>query len=59
MIHYMYIAESRREKLKQRLANAKLFSLLLDGSTDTRNINNELLLVVWCDLDGSDAKVHT
>ena len=35
------------------------FSLLLDGSTDRGNIDNEVLLVVWCDPDGSDEKVHT
>ena len=57
LIHY--IAESRRQELKQKLANAKFFSLLLDGSTDTGNIDNELLLIVWCDRDGSDEKVHT
>jgi len=57
LIHY--IAESQRQELKQRLANAKFFSLLLDGSTDTGNIDNELLLVVWCDRDGTDEKIHT
>lgn len=57
LIHY--IAESRRQELKQRLANAKFFSLLLDGSTDTGNIDNELLVVVCCDRDGSDEKIHT
>ena len=31
----------------------------MDGSTDTGNIDNEILLVVWCDPDGSDEKVHT
>ena len=36
-----------------------IFSLLLDGSTDTSNIDNEVVLVVWCDPDGSDEKVHT
>ena len=29
----------------------KFFSILLDGSTDSRNIENELLLVVWFDKD--------
>ncbi len=56
LIHY--IAESRRQELKQRPANAKFFSLLLDGSTETGNIDNELLLVVRCERDGSDEKVH-
>jgi len=45
--------------LVDKIANAKFYSLLLDGSTDTGNIDNEVLLVVWCDLDGHDEKVHT
>ena len=57
MIHY--IAESRRQELMKKLANAKFFSLLLDGSTDTANIDNEVILAVWCDRDGRDEKVHT
>ena len=57
MIHY--IAESRRQDLMMKLANAKFFSLHLDGSTDKANIDNEVILVVWCDRDGTDEKVHT
>lgn len=54
-----YIAEAKRQDLLQKLTKAKFFSLLLDGSTDKGNIDNELLLVVWCDPDGTDEKVHT
>ncbi len=50
-----YITESRRQELTQTLDNAKFFSLLLR----TSNIDNEVLLVVWCDRNGSDEKVHT
>lgn len=57
MIHY--IAESRRQELRQKLVKAKFFSLLLDGSTDAANIDNELILAVWCDWDGSNEKIHT
>ena len=35
-----YIAESRRQELRQTLANAKFFSLLLDGSTDAGRVRN-------------------
>ncbi len=31
----------------------------MDGSTDTGNIDDELFLVLWCDVDASDEKVHT
>ena len=54
-----YLAEAQRHDLIQKLANAKFFSLLLDGSTDAGNINNEVLMVVWFDPDGSDEKIHT
>ncbi len=54
-----YIAESNRQQLLERHAQAKFFSLLIDGSTDTGNINNELYMVVWCDCDGSDEMIHT
>ncbi len=54
-----YIAKSKRQELKQTLADAKFFSLLLDGLTDTGNIDNEVIRVVWCDRNGSDEKFHT
>ena len=54
-----YIAEAKQQMLVDKIANAKFYSLLLDGSTDTGNIDNKVLLVVWCDLDGHDEKVHT
>ena len=54
-----FIAKAKRKHLLQNLAKAKFFSLLLDGSTDTGNIDNEVVLVVGCDPDSSDEKVHT
>ena len=48
-----------RHELLEHLRNAKFFSLLLDGSTDKGNIDNELILVVWCDVNGTDKRVHT
>jgi len=41
-----YIAESRRWELKQTLANARFFSLLLEGSTDVGNVDDEAFLAV-------------
>ena len=49
-----YITESRRQELKEKVANAKFFSLLLDGSMDAGNVDNEVFLAVWCDCNGSD-----
>ena len=54
-----YIAMAKRQVLLQHLTKAKFFSLLLDRSTDKGNIDNEVLLAVWCDPDGTDKKVHT
>ena len=54
-----YIAQAKRNKLVVNLQKAKFFSLLLDGSTDAGNIDNELLLVVWFDKDGVGEKVYT
>lgn len=36
------------------LRNVKFSSLLLDGSTDRGNIDNELILAVWCDRNEAD-----
>ena len=54
-----YIAQAKRNELVVNLQKAKFFSLLLDGSTDAGNIDNELLLVVWFDMDGVGEKVYT
>ena len=54
-----YIAESQRQELVHTIQVKKFFSLLLDGSTDTGNIDNELILLVWYDASGSDEMVHT
>ena len=47
-----FVAQAQRMKLGITLQQAKFFSILLDGSTDSKNIENELLLVVWFDKDG-------
>ena len=54
-----YIAQAQRNKLVMNLQKAKFFSLLRDGSTDTSNVDNKLLLVVWFNKDGFGAKVYT
>ena len=46
-----FIAQAQQMKLDIALQQAKLFSILLDGSMDSKNIENELLLVVWFDKD--------
>lgn len=56
---FHYTAETRRHELTTRITKASFFSLLLDGSTDKDNIDNQLILVVWCHVNGSDEQVHT
>jgi len=54
-----FIAQAKRNELADKLQAAKFFSLLLDGSTDAGNVDNELLLAVWFDKDGVGEKVYT
>ena len=44
-----YIAESRRQQLLLKLTQAKFVSLLMNGSTDKGNADDEVFMVVWCD----------
>lgn len=54
-----YIAEARKQELSNLLSKAKFFSILMDGSVDKGNIDNELILTIWCDINGKDEKIHT
>ena len=54
-----YIAEERKENVVEALRKAHFFSILMDGTTDKGNIEDELFLVLWCDVDGADEKIHT
>ena len=37
----------------------RFYSILIDGPTDSGNIDNELILLVWFDINGPDEEVHT
>lgn len=54
-----YIAESRRLQLFERLRQAKFLSVLIDGSTDKGNTDDEVFMAVWCDSKSTDEKIHT
>ena len=54
-----HIAQAQRNELATNLQKSKFFSLLLDGSTDAANIENEVQLVVWFDKDGVGERVFT
>ena len=53
------LQNTRRQDLHTSLSKAMFFSLMMDGSTDSSNADNELLLVLWCDPDGEDERIHT
>ena len=54
-----FIAEAERQQLGDILAKAEFFSLLMDGSFDKGCCDNEVVMVVWCDCNGKDEKIHT
>ena len=59
MLAKPFVSSLQRLDLCKVIANAKFFSILMDGSTDVSNIDEEIFLVLWCDVDGSDEKVHS
>ena len=56
-LHFM--AEAKCRTVVDILGKADFFSILLDGSTDKGNQDNELVLTVWCDPEGKDERIHT
>jgi len=46
-------------KVISQLKKCKFFSVLLDGSTDSGNVENELIMAVWFNPEGADEKVCT
>ena len=54
-----YIAEAQRQNLISIIEKKRFYSLLIDGLTDSGNIDNELILPVWFDINGPNEEVHT
>lgn len=53
-----YISLEQRRMLVDSLGRARFFSLQLDGSADSGNVEDEVFLVVFCDPYSTDGKVH-
>ena len=53
------IAKSMKNEIVSAVSEARFFSLFLDGSTDRGNVDNELLMVCWCDKDSKDERMCT
>ena len=46
-----YIAESQRQGFFHSLSTAHFFSFLMDGSTDAGNLEDELIVILYCKKD--------
>ena len=57
MIHYN--ADLGRQGIMRRLANGKICFFTCRWVNRHGDIDNEVILAVWCDQDRSDEKVHT
>ena len=53
-----YIARDMRENLCDILQAANVFSIQMDGATDTANMEEELFLAVYFDPYSEDGSVH-
>ena len=53
-----YISLEQRRMLVNSLDRARFFSLQMDGSADSGNIEDEVFLVVFCDPYSADGIVH-
>lgn len=56
-IHFM--AKLKLQSIISSVQSATFFSLLMDGSTDSSNSENEMILVMWCNVESDDCKIHT
>ena len=54
-----YIAESQRQQFLQALFEMKFYSLLMDGSTDAGNIEQELVILLSCKKDDRAEEIQS
>ena len=54
-----YVAQSQRQQVLERIVQAKFFSLLIDGSTDKANVDNEVFMAVCVIQMKVMKKIHT
>ena len=53
-----YIAKDQRLQLVDILSKAKYFSIQIDGSTDSANVEEEVFLALYFNPHSLDGKVH-
>jgi len=54
-----YIAESKRQSILSSVQKAVFYSILMDGSTDSSNTENEMLFVMWCEVNDKDHTIYS
>ena len=57
-----YIAQNQREEFVHSLTKStRFYSFLMDGSTDVGNVENELIVVLYCkkDVEAQEMKLYT
>ena len=54
-----YIAESQRQSFYDCLTESHFYSFLMDGSTDSGNVEDELVLVQYCAQDDATQEVRS
>ena len=54
-----YIAESQRQSFLETFSASNFYSFLMDGSTDTGNVEDELILVQYCIQDGAAQEIRS
>ena len=54
-----YIAESKCQSILLSVQKAAFFSVLMDGSTNSSNTENEMLFIMWCEVDSDDHMIHS
>ena len=52
-------SRSNKKSIATSVSKARFFSIVMDGSTDKGNIDDELFLVLWCDIDSREERVLT
>jgi len=55
-----YIAKSKHQPIIVSSVQKAVFcSVLMDGSTDSSNSENEMLFVIWCEINDEDHTIHS
>ena len=54
-----YIAESQRQGFFHSLSTAHFFSFMMDGTTDAGNIEDELIVILYCKKDDATEEIKS